>query len=453
MDVENANPHLPSSDLPTKASAVRRALEFHKLWIERQLGVTLADAVVMETDADLSQIGAERVLGCDDQESLPTKTLRRLRTLVAAAEVPPGIPPLLEIDNGLASDDLSYMFGGATPKKNSYLQWGDCPLALRFHLHGTVLVAINVPYFAGPGASLESTARLIVARRDRTSEVMSMVAHITRRDYQPRICFQDGPKRRIANCNWDDLVLDKDVLRLVRDDFESFFERESFFRKNGLPFRRGYLLHGSPGNGKTSVVRAMLSSRGLTAHTLRFFDTYKGDNDLDRLFEDAVSDRPSIVLLEDIDRAFPKTGESRSNISLQQLLNSLDGVGTGDGIVIVATANEPTLLDPAILRRPGRFDRVVHFANPTTELRLRYLLRFNAEIEAQALEQPVKESDGFSFAQLREVVILAAQAAFERKADIDPDDLLHAVRTLRQTMAKSSANSKCAGFDSPGLDR
>lgn len=244
-------------------------------------------------------------------------------------------------------------------------------------------------------------------------------------------------------------MLDKTVLKLVRDDFESFFERESFFRKNGLPFRRGYLLHGSPGNGKTSVVRAMLSSKGLTAHTLRFFDASKYDSDLDRLFEDAVADRPSMILLEDIDRAFPKTGESRSNISLQQLLNSLDSIGTGDGIVVVATANEPTLLDPAILRRPGRFDRVVRFANPSAELRLQYLLKFDAEIEAQALEEPVTESDGFSFAQLREVAILAAQSAFERKTDdIDADDLLHAVRTLRQTMVKSSSNSRFAGFDS-----
>jgi ATP-dependent 26S proteasome regulatory subunit len=130
-------------------------------------------------------------------------------------------------------------------------------------------------------------------------------------------------------------------------------------------------------------------------------------------------------------------------------LNSLDGVGTGDGIVVVATANEPTLLDPAILRRPGRFDRVVQFANPSAELRLRYLLKFNSAIGAQALEQPVAESDGFSFAQLREAVILAAQPAFERKADIDADDLLHAVRTLRQTTVRGSVHSKFAGFDSP----
>ncbi len=78
---------------------------------------------------------------------------------------------------------------------------------------------------------------------------------------------------------------------------------------------------------------------------------------------------------------------------------------------------------------------------------MRYLLKFNPAIRAQTLEQSVVESDGFSFAQLREVAILAAQSAFERKVNIDPDDLLHAVRTLRQTTARSSVHSKFAGFE------
>jgi SpoVK/Ycf46/Vps4 family AAA+-type ATPase len=83
------------------------------------------------------------------------------------------------------------------------------------------------------------------------------------------------------------------------------------------------------------------------------------------------------VLLEDLDRAFPNPGEMRSSISVQPLLNCLDGVATGEGIIVVATANEPAILDPAILRRPGRFDRVVHFPNPTPELRREYFRRMN----------------------------------------------------------------------------
>src|ERR1700736_5179771 len=113
----------------------------------------------------------------------------------------------------------------------------------------------------------------------------------------------------------------------------------------------------------------MLTSRGLTAYTIRFFQPRVDDNDLDQLFARAAANAPSMVLLEDIDRAFPRTGQSKTEISLQQLLDCLDGVGSEEGIIVVATANEPNCLDPAILRRPGRFDRVVGFPDPTAELR------------------------------------------------------------------------------------
>ena len=233
---------------------------------------------------------------------------------------------------------------------------------------------------------------------------------------------------------------------MLKDDFESFFEREAWFRENKLPFRRGYLLHGPPGNGKSTAIRAMLTSRGLTAYTMRLFDEREGDSDLDSLFDLAVNNRPSIVLLEDLDRAFPKTGETKSRISLQALLNALDGVGTGEGIIVVATANEPTILDPAILRRPGRFDRVVHFPTPSAALRQQYLRQLNPKLPPRQLKLTVDQSDGLSFAQLREVHVIAGQRAFERKGEIGEADLLLAVHALRRSTLTASRNSSAAGF-------
>ena len=75
---------------------------------------------------------------------------------------------------------------------------------------------------------------------------------------------------------------------------------------------------------------------------------------------------PSLIVLEDIDRAFPQVPSqlAPTKVSLSHLLNCLDGLGTQEGVVVVATANDPTTLDPAILQRPGRFDRVVEFPAP-----------------------------------------------------------------------------------------
>ena len=72
------------------------------------------------------------------------------------------------------------------------------------------------------------------------------------------------------NYDWDSVVLDPSVVQLVRNDFESFFRREHWFREHGLPFRRGYLFYGPPGNGKTTVIKVMASHPAITALTFDF---------------------------------------------------------------------------------------------------------------------------------------------------------------------------------------
>jgi ATP-dependent 26S proteasome regulatory subunit len=108
------------------------------------------------------------------------------------------------------------------------------------------------------------------------------------------------------------------------------------------------------------------------------------------------------------------------------------------------------ILDPAILRRPGRFDRVVHFPNLTAELRLEYSRRINGVIGSDRLQPPVEESLGFSFAQLRESYIIAGQFAFERGDAIGEDDLLTGIRALQKGNVTSSRHGGAPGFRSTG---
>ena len=319
---------------------------------------------------------------------------------------------------------------------------------MRLHRITSPVIALNVQYHSGPGADLDSVAHLLISRRECAAEVVGLMEHLDRRDSQPRLHVSGGSTRPVERCDWEQLVLDRSALSLLKDDFESFFERESWFREKRLPFRRGYLLHGPPGNGKTTAIRAMMSSRGLSAYTMRLFDRRTDDGDLDGLFEKAFRNRPALVLLEDLDRAFPKTGETRSSISVQQLLNCLDGVATGDGIIVVATANEPAILDPAILRRPGRFDRVVHFPNPTPELRREYFRRMNPTFSFANLKELASKSGGLSFAQLREAYIMAGQRAFERKGEISREDLLSGIVSLRESVLTGSKRNSAAGFQS-----
>ncbi len=211
----------------------------------------------------------------------------------------------------------------------------------------------------------------------------------------------------------------------------------------------GYLLHGPPGNGKTSVIRAMLSHPGISGFAANLVTSEMDDDRLQAFFRNATENTPALVVLEDIDRLFFGLDKNeKSNVSLQQLLNCLDGVSTQDGMIVVATANHPEVLDTAILRRPGRFDRVIEFGNPTKELRSTYLQKMCPTLVEEALNLCATASEGLSFAQLRESYILAGQTAFEAERDVTANDLTNAIQLLQATMNKADRKrTQKSGFD------
>ena len=232
-----------------------------------------------------------------------------------------------------------------------------------------------------------------------------------------------------ARYDWESVVMDANTRRMVRSDFELFFERESWFRQHNLPYRRGYLFWGPPGNGKTATLRVMAAHPFIQPYTLDLSDSEEKSADVLHLFEKAAENTPALIILEDLDRAFPTEGKrtQERTVSFQTLLNCLDGVGSQDGVIVVATANDPTCLDPAILKRPGRFDRVVQFRNPDADLRREYYQRLSPGLTGEQFEIAIEQTEGFSFAQLRETYILGAQSAFEHGRDIGVADVIEAI--------------------------
>ncbi len=435
-------------EFATRSRTIRKAITAHQRWIEEKLGISLAEAVIVDGLPNLSQVGVHKCLGIPHRRRAGQRPITRLVPLVAKAEAPPDFPPVVTMSDEFNDDGHSDTSVYRRKRAGEWagLDWSECPLALRLHVYDCTVVLLNVPYIAGPASTGESAARVLLARREDVPTLLRLFGDIFRRESTPHLFTIGSRPSRISRGGWNDLVLGENVLSLLKNDFESFWDRREWFRERNLPFRRGYLLHGPPGNGKTSAIRAMMTSRGLNAFTLRFFDPNTDDSDLDMLFDKARRDRPAIVLFEDIDRAFPRTGESNCRLSLQHLLNSLDGVASGEGIVVIATANEPTALDPAILRRPGRFDRLIHFPNPDDLLRLEYFRRMNSGLTDDQLRRSVEASNGFSFAQLREAYVMAGQFAFERGDEVTEDDLLTGVRSLRQGMINSARHSGSAGF-------
>ena len=424
----------------TEPDWVRGAISKHRAWIESVLGVPLEKTIIFEVANHFTSLPTRQFMH-DVRLAKPIiGPTTKLRRAVSSIEYPEGMPPFLKARLSSTSSQRS-----STKPAAWEISWRDTPVALRFpKLRGAVIV-FELPYYNQDTTSWDD---IVICRQDEVAIVMEMVRESSVRQNAPLFSTGKGFKS-VKSLNWDDLILDPTIEKLIRRDFESFFAREQWFRNLRLPFRRGYLLHGPPGNGKTSVIRAMLSRQGICGLTLNFFADGIDDDALEAMFNRAGSCAPSLIVLEDIDRAFPKQQSSgaRCAISQQQLLNCLDGIATQDGVVVVATANEPTALDPAILRRPGRFDRVVLFPNPTAELRLRYLRRLNSQLKEVELRPAIDLSEGFSFAQLREAYILAGQMAYEREGEIEPEDIFSAVQTLRIGYAMVKQRRDTAGFE------
>ncbi len=326
-------------------------------------------------------------------------------------------------------------------------EWQDGPAALWLRGFARPVVAASIP-IARAGRDAEETCDCVLVNRKDASHLLQIIQKMTaRRDSSYLHLFGNG-HRRVGFFTWDDLILSASVVNLIRKDFETFLAREQWFRARRIPFRRGYLFHGPPGNGKTSVIRAMLNGGKLDGHSIALFSDKTDDSYLERMFQLAASNAPALIVLEDIDRAFPQ-GPSQfapTKVSLSHLLNCLDGVGTQEGVVVVATANNPTALDPAILRRPGRFDRVVEFPAPDEGLRATYLRKFIPSLSEMEVHDCVERSEGFSFAQLREVYILAGQRAYERGGEVSGQELSDAIISLRKGMAVATERKNAVGF-------
>jgi hypothetical protein len=435
-----------TNEFAARPALIRHAIDQHTEWIEKSLGLPLSQAVIVDCDISFMDAAIPQLLGSVAGRDSREEPVRVLTALLESVEIPPSCAPMLQAGATSRTVDVEEVLGGVESRQSYSLRWDDCPVA--FHVRGiqSPLIAVSVSYHGGTSTSCENVAQVLIFRREASAQVLGLLERLSKSNGEPKLHTHNCLPQRIVPCDWDQLVLDPSIVSLLKNDFLSFFQREPWFRKMRLPFRRGYLLHGPPGNGKTTAIRAILTSAGLTAYTLRLFDSQIDDGDLDRVFERAVKHAPAMILLEDIDRAFPRTGESKSKVSLQQLLNCLDGVATGEGIVTVATANEPTILDPAILRRPGRFDRVVHFPNPSAVLRREYFCRMHEQFVAADLNPVVSDSEGFSFAQLREAYIMAGQLAFEGNREICMTDLSSGVRSLRETSQLSSRRNSRAGF-------
>ncbi|KAL2048930.1 hypothetical protein ABVK25_010783 [Lepraria finkii] len=191
------------------------------------------------------------------------------------------------------------------------------------------------------------------------------------------------------------VVLDHKCKEDLLRDINNYLHPDTskWYANHGIPYRRGYLFHGPPGTGKSSLAWAIAGVFGLEIYLISLAQGMLSDDDLHLMFTDLP--RRCIVLLEDIDSAGlakrqkgdkihdlgsedavaeigSETTETLNQehrttsrvITLSGLLNAIDGVASHEGRILIMTSNFPDRLDEALIR-PGRIDVQVAFKNAT----------------------------------------------------------------------------------------
>ncbi|KAF9920952.1 hypothetical protein FBU30_009064 [Linnemannia zychae] len=189
------------------------------------------------------------------------------------------------------------------------------------------------------------------------------------------------PKRPL-----DTIVMDPRLKNYIVDDAKEFFASESWYAERGLPFRRGLLLYGSPGTGKTSFIHALAGELGLNIYVVNLSSKNLTDDTLSEL----VSDTPSrcLLLIEDVDAAFVQRAskDAATGITFSGLLNSVDGVSAQEGRMLCMTTNHLERLDEALIR-PGRVDVRAKFGKATQSQAEELFIKFFPQpVEKDAID-------------------------------------------------------------------
>jgi chaperone BCS1 len=166
------------------------------------------------------------------------------------------------------------------------------------------------------------------------------------------------------------------VLEGLLDDVKQFLREEDWYLRTGIPHRRGYLLYGPPGNGKSSAVMAIASAMKMDICVMSLSNMGMDDNALRSCFADIPPE--SIVLIEDVDCVFEQRQRKEGAadyISFSGLLNAIDGVVASEGRLLFMTTNYIEKLDPALIR-PGRTDVKLFVDNASASQAERLFLRF-----------------------------------------------------------------------------
>ncbi|KAF8238855.1 P-loop containing nucleoside triphosphate hydrolase protein [Tricholoma matsutake] len=214
----------------------------------------------------------------------------------------------------------------------------------------------------------------------------------------------------VQKADWKDVILREDFKKTLKKDVDGFFSSKKMYEDLAIPWKRGLIMYGPPGNGKTITLKAIMKAcgnRGFPPLYIKSFQSFMGEEaSMAEVFNKARQMSPCIVVLEDLDSLINDGNRSF-------FLNQLDGLERNDGLLIIGTTNHFDRLDPGLSSRPSRFDRKFEFDDPDAEERTLYVRYWQKKLEnnkeilfpEDLVNEVVGSTEHFSFAYMKEAFV------------------------------------------------
>lgn len=217
--------------------------------------------------------------------------------------------------------------------------------------------------------------------------------------------------------DWNSVILPANTKKEIQLNVGNLINDLAIYEKNGVKFKRGLILKGVPGTGKTLIGKVICNTAPCTF--IWVSPAYLGTaGNVKFVCNLARELSPAVLFLEDIDLyGEDRRMNSNSNL-LGELMNQLDGLVENHYVIVIATTNKVDEVESALRNRPGRFDRILDVPPPDYDGRVSMLTLYTKKFILKGVDIPLiaKKTDNYTGAHIKELVTTAVMAAIDEKS-------------------------------------